>query len=412
METRTILQIVLGVVGVAVVALGGLIAYELTRGATTTIVEQSLEQPEETDEVEKNEWEDREAEAIELVEQEPVGELDEETREMLGTDELTVGEAMEHDGFVAEKLNLEGPSRKGWQAEWWGETKYGAHFYLVTYVFEEGAVRIGPNWLVSLEHEKVVPKNVTARVATDPANGVESEYYDKDREVVSAMTRHTFETGVTLAGALIMYFERRASESDRDTIVGWTIQHERDQLFTAYFQWREEEETTYAEFEFDYDRKALKAVNLHAGNLMREGEEFDRPDELSILPKSYDPDARRPSARWTGSAAEAYENPKHRDRFNALGAVLSKDDLIDSLEWVLRSQGMKADEFEQCKKERKCRWKPEQQEDERYRVTYLYNLGKGDEKIQWDVDLSGDEPEVSPVGGVSKLAYRVVFPRN
>ncbi len=411
METRTILQIVLGVVGAAVILLGGVIAYELTRGPVT-VVERTFEEVEQTEKEEKNKWEDRGESAIELVEQEPVGEMDDETREMLGDGDVTIGEVMENEEFVSEKLNIDGPERQGWKAEWWGETKYGAHFYLVTHAFEDKAVTIGPNWLVSLKEDKVVPKNIPAKVATEPATGVDSEYYDKSKEVVSAITKHTFDSGVTLAGALVLYFVRRAGNESDNTIFGWTIQHERNQLFKAYFQWREGDETTYAEFDFDYERKALKAVNLHAGNLMREGEKMEATDELSILPNSYDPDARRPSDRWTGRAAKAYRDPNNRPRFNALGAVLSKEDLIDSIEWVLRSKGMKADQFERCKKNRKCRWKPEKKDEELYRVTYLYNLGEGDQKIGWEVDLSADEPELDPVGRVSELAYRVVFPRN
>jgi len=419
METRTILQIILGVVVSAVVLIGVLIVYELTR-SPETIVETQFEEVEREKTVEKNKWEDREDEAIGLVEKEPVGEMSDGTRRLLELEEdeeTTIGAALEHSEFVAEKLNIAGTEPVGWEAEWWGETKYGDHYYQVRYAFEDVAITIGPTWLVSLEKEKVVPKNVTAQVATMPDDGDDSEYYDKSREVVSAMTKHTFDNGLTLAAALILYFNERAETQGEDTILGWTIQHEREQMFRAYFQWREKDETTYAEFEFDYERKALKPVNLHAGNFMREGEDFEKIEPVDILPKSFNPDATRASERWTGRAAEAYENPKHRQRFEALGTVLSQEDLISSLEWLLRAQAKTAEEFEQCKKPQggnppKCRWKPEKQEADLYRVTYEYDLGDGAKKIQWDVDLSADEDPISPVGRVSKLAYRVVFPRE
>lgn len=418
METRTILQVVLGVVVSAVVLIGVLIVYELTR-SPETVIETKWETVEQEKTVEKNKWEDRQNEAIGLVKKEPVGEMADETRELLALDEdeeTTIGAVLKDDTFVEQKLKVDGPDAEGWEAEWWGETKYGDHFYLVRYAFQDAAITLGPTWLVSLKREKVVPKNVTAKVATSPEEGTDSEYYDKDREVVSALTKHTFDNGLTLAAALILYFNERAGEKGDDSILGWTIQHDREQLFRAYFQWREKGERTYAEFNFDYDRKALKPINLHAGNLMREGEQFEKIEPVDILPKSYNPDADRPSEQWTGRAAKAYQNPKHRERFKALGTVLSEEDLISSIEWLLRSQAKTAEEFEQCKKPQdgnppKCRWKPEQQDEQSYRVTYKYDLGGGANKIQFDVDLSADENQISPVGRVSTLAYHVVFPR-
>lgn len=420
METRTILQIVLGVIFSAVALVGVLIVYELTRSPETMIIEKTFQKEKEEKKEEKNKWEDREKKAIELVKAMEVGEMSEDTREMFGLSEdkeedeerPTVGKALENDEFVKKLLKLDTPEPKGWQAEWWGQTKYGAYFYLVKYGFQDANITVGPTWLVSLKDEKVVPKNVTAKVATNPEGSVESEYYDKADEVVEAMIKHTFESGHTLAGTLLVYFERRADSKEDDTILGWTIQHDRDEIFKAYFQWLEGNEPTYAEFEFDYDRKALKAVNLHAGNIMRVGETFEETEPVDILPKSFNPEADRESDQWTGAAAKAYAKRKFRDRFRALGTVLNETDLIGSIEWMLRAQAKTAEQFEQCKKKRKCRWKPKEKESDVYRVTYIYNLGSGDKKIQWDVDLNKDADKISPVGRVSKLAFRVVHPRE
>ena len=421
METRTLLQVVLGIIFSAVAVIGVLIVYELTRSPETTIIQKTFQQETDQEEVEKNKWEDRQKEAVDLVEETKLGELSEKGREIFELEEEdeppTIGEALENQRFVTDLLKIEGPKRSGWEAEWWGETKYGAHFYLVRHGFEDGEITVGPTWLVSLKDEKVVPKNIEARVATNPEQAVDSEYYDKADEVVSAMIKHTFESGVSLAGTLLVYFEQRAENKEDDTIIGWTIQHDRENLFKAYFQWKEGNQPTYAEFEFDYERKALKAVNLHAGNIMRVGESFEEREPVNILPSSFDPEANRPSEQWTGRAAKAYEREKYRDRFRALGTVLNDDDLVSALEWLLTAQAKTAEDFEKCREPQdgskpKCRWKPEEQEEELYRVTYLYDLGGGDKKIKFDVHLDEEEHPIKPVGRVSTLAYRVVNPRN
>jgi len=412
METRTLLQILLGIIASAVVVLGVLIVWELTR-SPETIFEKTLEKQEETKTVEKNPWEDRAKEAISLVEKQKVADLDDQMREEFELGEsTTVGQLVEHEKFLAEKLKIGGAEPSGWEAEWWGETKYGAHYYRVTYGLKDGALTIGPTWLVSLKEKKVVPKNVTAKVATNPEAGVESEYYDKADKVVSAMTKHTFKSGINLAGTLLLYFEQRASNEEEDTILGWTIQHDRENLFKAYFQWQEGDESTYAEFEFDYDRKRLKAVNLHAGNIMRVGEQFEDKKPVDIMPRSFDPEADRPANQWTGRAAKAYRQPKYRDRFRALGTILNEKDLISSLEWLLTAQAKTAEQFEECKQKRKCSWKPEELEEDVYRVTYVYNVGSGEQNIEWKINLDDEENAIEPVGRISKLAYRVVNPRN
>lgn len=416
METRTLLQIALGTIISAIIIIGVALVYELTRSPETKIIEKTFTEKKSAPEVEKNPWEDREEEAIALVKGTEVGEMTDETRELFELEEdesITLGELLEHEEFRSEKLKIGSAEPKGWEGDWWEETKYGDHFYLVTYVFEDAHIDIGPSWLVDLKKEKVVPKNIDAQVATEPKEAVESDYYDKAGEVVSAMTKHTFESGVTLAGTLLLYFEQRAESAEEDSILGWTIQHHRGNLFRAYFQWREGNEPAYAEFDFDYDRKALKAVNLHAGNIMRVGEEFEEKEPVDILPRSFEPEANRPEDQWTGKAAKAYAQPAHRSRFRALGTILNEADLISAIEWLLRAQAKTASEFDECKKKRKCRWKPDEKEEDVYRVTYLYNLGSGDEKIEWDVQFEGDDEEsIEPVGRISKLAYRVVNPRN
>lgn len=422
METRTLLQIVLGTIAAAIVVIGVALVYELTRSPSTQIIEKRFEQEKKEKKEEKNPWEDREQEAIELVKNKEVGELEDETLEMIGVEEeddeertVTIAQVIKNDTFVAEKLHLGGPKRKGWEAEWWGETKYGPYFYLVQYGFEDANVTIGPTWLVQLEDEKVVPKNISAQVATNPKEAVESEYYGKSERVVTAMVQHTFESGVNLGGTLLTYFDERTDMKEDDEVLGWTIQHEREEIYTAYFQWVESGEPTYARFEFDYERKALKAANLHAGNIMRAGESFEEKEPVSVLPTQFDSDADSPSEQWTGAAGEQYRNAtgEKRDTFEALGTVLNERNLITALEWLLRVRAKTPEEFEKCKKKRNCSWKTDRKEEGIYSVTYAYDLGEGEQEIEWKVELKDDEEnQIQPVGRLSKLAYRAVNPRH
>ncbi len=411
MDIRRILQVVLGALIASILLLGAVIVYQLTREPSTVVVRNVQEdEQEETTEESQHKWEGRGEQAVALVQETSIGELDQKTRSHLSRDDVsTLGALVEHGWFVEHRLHTSDFESAGWRAEWWGETKYGASYYRVQYAFRDGAVVVGPTWLVDLKRDEVVPKNVLARVATSPEEGISSEYYDKSEEVVSAMTRHTFDSGLTLAGALLLYFERRTTDRE-DDLQGWTIQHDRDALFTAYFQWREDDRTIYAEFDFDYDRKALKAVNLHAANIMQRGEQFESSDPVDILPTHYNPDARRPGAQWTGPARDQYRDPDKRDHLDALGTVLHKQEMIGALEWLLRVRTKTPEQFDKCKSDRNCKWNPEERDDGTYRVTYIYDLGEGEQTIGWDVDL--EDEALEPVDRVSRLAYRVVHLRN
>jgi hypothetical protein len=345
-----------------------------------------------------------------------------------------VSELLEDEKFVKEKLKITSAEASGWEATWWGETKFGPQYYLVRFAFADANIRIGPAWLVDLKDQKVVPKNVLARVAENPEKGVKSDYYDKAQQVVSAITNHRFESGVNLGGSLLLYFKQRAETSDEDTILGWTIDHDRGNKFDAYFQWVEDGSPTYAEFKFDYDRKALKAVNLQAADIMRAGEEFNEEEPVDIMPQSYE-------AKKGFVAGACKKHPKHPG-CRSLASVLSNDALIESLQWMLTGQAKTRTEFEVCKEKHNCRFMPQKKDDKVYRVLYIYNLEKkdkfdprhvddewacqhslkADDKkeeegwatkgscMAWDINVKSGE--ITPVDHTSTLAYRAIHPRT
>ncbi|MFU8804505.1 MAG: hypothetical protein ACNA8W_11895 [Bradymonadaceae bacterium] len=410
MDTRRILQIVLAAILTLVVVVGALMIYTLTRDADTVIV-QKVVRP--TDEVlaRSNPWADQGDAAIALVKRVRLkSPVEAPKRGQPEEEPTTVGEILENEEFVKDKLKITNAQVVGWQSTWWGETRFGPSYFLVRHSFADESILVGPTWLVDIRSQKVVAKNVLANVVSDPQQGIKSDYYDKAQQVVSAITNHRFTSEINLAGALLLYFEQTSEGEEEDTILGWTIDHERGNLFRAYFQWVEEGEQTYAEFEFDFDARALRPINLQAAQIMRVGEDFETTERVSIMPGSYDPKERVAARRWLGDTRRVCRSAQHRDGCRALAALLDQSELIESLEWLLTAQANTAEEFEECKQARKCRWNPEPTGDKTYRVNYIYNLGKSEQTITWEVVLGKDE--VKPVDRVSELAYRAIHSRS
>lgn len=420
METRTILQIILAVIVLSVMGLGGFLVYEFTKEAETTVVKEIIEVDPETAEY-VNPWSVQGDAAISLVKRvrvtpplfpEPEEEKDKKKAKKKSDDEEeeeelpTLGEVLENPDFIKKTLKISGEPL-GWRATWWGETKFGPSYFLVRNSFKDADIVVGPSWLVDLKTQKVVPKNLPARVAENPKQGMSSEYYDKKKQIVSAIANHRFEGGMSLAGALLVYFERKKS-AEGDTIEGWTIDHDRGNLFKAYFQWVEDGAPTYAEFEFDFDAKALKPVNLQAANIMRVGEDFDR-ERVSIMPSTYDPKASSASNRWKGPSRKACRKPSNRDRCKALATILDEGEVIESLEWLLTARSEGKAEFEDCKSARECSWRPEPGE-EKYKIRYVYKLGEGAQRtVSWEVNLKSGE--ITPNDRISGLAFSAIRPR-
>ncbi len=418
METRTILKLVLGFLSIATIGISVYLGYSILSPANTVIVKEVIVEGEKPV-IPVNPMSLKSEDAIALVKAKTVEvaikKAPEEKKtkkrkkkkvaEEVQLETKTFATILEDTTFVDETLKLKGKS-EGWNAAWWGETKHGDSFYLVTYVFQDELVRTGPQWLVDLKTNKVIPKNLPALLIGDPKKGVKSKYYDRNEIIVSTIAAHRFENKMTLAGALLLYFESRQDSDKTDTILGWTIQHERGNLFKAFFQWTENKESTYAEFEFDFDAKALKAVNLQAANIMRIGEGFTKK-RVSIFPNSYDASAKR-GKRWIGAAKKVCKRNKG---CAALDTMLSGEDaVIESIEWLLTARAATPEEFNTCRSEHNCRWKPEQRSNSLFSVRYLYRLGNdADKSISWDVDIK--KRTITPTDRIAKLAFSTIRPR-
>jgi hypothetical protein len=416
METRRLLQIVLVVIVLLVVGMGSFIVWSLTRKADKQIVREVI--ADSGPKVERvNPWSTKGAGAIELIKLQTVTINKEYTAEEQAKrkgqppeqEVIKLGELLEREAFIRTRLKIKAPEKVGWAAQWWGETKFGPSFFLVTYSYKDENILVGPQWLVDIKTGKLVSKNVLARVAMDPIKNMEDAYHDKHEQVVSALANHRFESTLNLSGALLLYFEQREEGAEGDKILGWTIIHDRGALFKAYFQWVEAGAPTYAEFEFDYDKKALKAINLQAANVMRIGEDFVKTTRVSILPNSYDPEAK-PDKRWGGEAAKQCQTDEAKDRCQAMSAVFEQREIVESLEWLLTVQSGKAEDFDSCKLARNCSWGAKEVNEGVYAVSYNYNLdGKRARQVTWEIGLKNSA--ITPKDRTSSASYLAVHPR-
>lgn len=423
METRTILQIVLGSIIALIIGLGGFIIYELTREAEKVVVKEVI-QPDVVEYV--NPWADKGPAAIALVKRmivtpplDPQAAKNAEEaqknkrgkkREDIDQEHVapvTYEEALRNPEFQQKQLQISGEP-VGWGSVWWEETKFGPHFFLVRFAYKDHGITLGPQWVVDLRSQKVAAKNLPAMIVENPTKGMQSEYYGKKQQVVSAISAHRFPSGINLGGALLLYFEQRSDADQEDNVIGWTIDHDRGNIFRAYFQWLENKEPVYAEFEFDYDRKALKPINLQAANLMSVGDDFER-QRVSIMPITYNPDASSSAQRWTGGARKSCRIPRNAASCNALAAVLDEKEVIEALEWLLTARANTAEEFDKCKQDRKCSWVTSRKGDGQFNVKYVYDLKGKEQSVSWDIDLK--TKEVKPADRVSGVALSVIRAR-
>lgn len=324
----------------------------------------------------------------------------------------SVDEILSNEKFVRDILKVRGKA-KGWTSEWWGETKYGQSFFMVRYDFVDGLVTVGPEWLVDLKARKIAPINLLAEIVDNPTKAIKSKYYDKEALIISAIGSHRFENKMSLAGALLIYFQQQndaAGKTDND-ILGWTVSHTEENLFKAYFQWKAKGERQYAEFEFDFDKKRLRPDNFQAVEIMKVGETFTK-ERVHIMPQSYDPKERNPSKRWLGPSRKACAQRAFREQCAAFATMLEQSEIIESVEWLLTAREEKSGEFRKCLETRRCAWKPMKEGPNDFRVTYEYKLNekaKEPETISWRVKPK--ERAISAEDTMSGLALKAVRPR-
>lgn len=356
-------------------------------------------------------WEGKGKTAIRLVKKTQVPKpKDPEAKPAKADDvtEISLGQLMA-DKFIA--TNFKTHDLDGWRARFLKKS-----YYFVSYRYRDELVDVGPAWLVDVKHKTVIPKNAMAKAAMKPGSLNTKQYFERSQQVVRSIAAHTFPSGINLGGIMLIHFSRLKAQKEGDKILGWTVVHHYGDIYRAFFQWIEHGETTYAEFEFDYKKRALRGQNLQAANLMQEGAAFEEgTSSVSILPKTYNPGAEKRADRWTGATRKACASPKNRDKCNALATILQDHELIEAMQWLLAARANTAQEFEDCKLDRKCMWRPSKKEKGIYQIEYMYDLGKTpgvseEKRVAWEVDVK--KKKIVPLAKLSDMAFRAVHPRS
>lgn len=419
MSKRQILMLVLSLTATLVaVLLLAVVLLLLEKPQVNIVWTQGTEAPKAAKKVKKGKWEGKEKLAIKLIRTLQVPDpaaaevkgrkkrrkKKDEPPPMVSVDKLIT------DKFFESRFKLKDLEAVGWEARFLKKS-----YYFVSYKHREGLINQGPTWLVDVARKKVLPKNIMARAAMNPAEVKVAEYFERERQVIGAIASHSFEGGVKLGGIMLIHFAKLPAHGEDDEISGWTVVHDYGDNYRAYFQWVQGGEPTYADFEFDYAKKALRARNLQAANFMNMGEDFDLESEerARIMPETYDPNAKRAKDRWTGDARRQCSNKDFRKQCQAMATVLKDQSQIEAVEWLLTVLSEEPGAFKACKEKRRCKWSASTDDDNVYRIEYIYDLkqARADEvgRVSWEVNLK--KGAITPRNKISEMAFLAVHPR-
>ena len=427
MSKRQILYIVLSFVTTVVLLLIVAVAILLLQKPQVTIVwTKGKEAPAEVKAAARGKWEGKEKLAIKMVKetQVPDPEPDKRKRRKKGEEPETISiDALAERNFFQTRFKLAGLELVGWEARY-----LKGSYYFVSYNRRDNLVNLGPVWLVDVSRKEVMPKNILARAAMNPEAVNAEQHFAHERQVIGSIANHSFTSGVKLGGIMLIHFSnltedkaaRKASgkakgakeaKEAEDQIVGWTIVHDHGETYRAYFQWTESGEPTYADFEFDYAKKALRSRNLQAANFLNMGNDFQDEVRASIMPSTFKPDAEDPRDAWTGPSRDRCRDKDFKKQCDAMAKILSDASQIEAVEWLLTTQVEGSDAFEQCKRDQRCKWSATTDDNNLYLISYIYNLDKdrGEQHVSWNVNLKSNT--ITPQDAISQMAFRAVHPR-
>ena len=294
--------------------------------------------------------------------------------------------------------------------------------YEVYLDYRDGEVVVGPVWIVDLSTKVVVPRNNMASIFDrNPVNYDQiEEEMKRSASVVRAITSHRFESGIDLGGVFLLHFLKQTQEPKHanDEIIGWTVMHELDDEYSAYFQWKELNETRVAKFKFNWETKSLTPVGLLAVDLMALGNNMDSVAPVNIYPNDYTNNLGIPrNERW--ARGHACRNRDYKDLCTAFVKVLEQQEFINALAWLLTNGEPDATRrVNLCKEQRKCGWVPkiapdEDNPDKRsdlIKVEYNYELNQRTHQLSFLVDSKNET--ITPLDKLSQWAYWSVSPRT
>ncbi len=346
--------------------------------------------------------------------------------------------------FLEKRFNMTFLKKGEWRAlhldtDLGGETQKPDPLYEVYLDYQDEAVVIAPVWIVNLETGDVVPRNDMASVFDRNAYNYDAieENLKRPGYVVRAITSHKFQTGIDLGGVFLLYFLKLTSETKHaeDQIIGWTVIHEFKDEFSAYFQWKEMNETRVAKFRFNWATKSLEPRGLLAIDLMSIGENMDPVTPVNIYPETYTNNLNIPrTERW--AKGHDCRNKENHNICTAFVKVLEQQEFISAMAWLLTNGEPNATRrVKQCKDDLKCGWNLKevsakdvpvkegaakedsadpnsdaQEQSNLIEISYQYELNQRQQTVKFLVDPKTET--VTPLDKLSQWAYWSVTPRT
>lgn len=317
-----------------------------------------------------------------------------------GTGE-TIGGRVEAGALAArvDALRRPGVERLDWRAE-----RVRSHtVYRVDLAFRFHGVEFGPRWFVQMDPDGTQPEGSAGVV---PANGLaqhlhrtslddDLRYLNRAEEVLQALTEHRFGDGIRLGSALLIFFEGRPSETERE-IIGWHVVPEdtdpaQDLVYHAFFQWREDGVTQDAWWEVNLTTRAFQAKDLQANDIMAGAAAVATSELIDIRPRTLD--------LSTDPGAES--NPRVR----ALRYVLADDRLVEAVGALLGVRARdRALEY--------VGWDPSVTEERNvFDLACIFREGEEEVRVTWRVNAAtGDVEPTSHIARTAQLALSLENP--
>jgi len=328
--------------------------------------------------------------------------------------------------FLEKRFNMNFLRRGEWRALHLdmdtGETQIPDPQYEVYLDYHDESVTVGPVWIVDLETGVVIPRNDMASVFEQTVYNFDQivENLKRPGSVVRAIISHKFDVGIDLGGVFLLHFLKltnRPGHQD-DRIIGWTVMHEFQDDFSAYFQWVERDEVRVAKFRFSWKSKSLEPRGLIAIDLMAAGENMSAIKPVDIYPKGYVNNLHIPrTERWPRD--HSCRKREHRQICTAFVMVLEQQEFIAAMGWLLTNGEADASHrFEKCNEARLCGWSMDEasgelnpgNREDLFEIRYRYELNDRKQSVSFLVD--SEKETITPLDKLSQWAYWSVTPRT
>lgn len=303
-----------------------------------------------------------------------------------------------------------------------GTTQINEPQYEVYLDYHDENVVVGPVWIVDVTTKAVIPRNDMARIFDRNRlnyNEIE-ENLERSESVVRAITSHKFENGIDLGGVFLLHFLKLTTQPKhaKDQIIGWTVMHDFEDDFLAYFQWKELDEIRVAKFKFNWKTKGLTPIGLYATDLMNIGNQMSKVEAVNIYPNEYTNNLNIPrQERWTKN--HACRKRDYKSLCTAFIKVLEQQEFVNAMAWLLTNGEPDANRrVNVCKEQRKCGWSTKlapkehnpDNRDDLFEIGYKYEINKKEHVVKFIVNSSDES--IQPIDKLSQWAYWSVTPRT